>query len=486
MAKTKKKSADKHNGWGSSESLSDSSSSTAGPAAALTAATTTNRRRGSPAGIAGLPAMAAHEAGLLLNPPLIKTPSEVAANSSSGRGNVTLLVDESKNKKWANAGIRTLWTFVMIGALVGILLAGPAWCVILVVLLQTLVYIEVISIGVSPAREKRLPWNRFAHWYFLFTTNYFLYGETLIERFKPYVFVDAFLMPLATHHRFISFCLYCLGLVLFVMNLKKGQYKFQFSQFGWTHMVLLIVVCQSHFIINNIFEGLIWFLLPACLVIWNDIAAYVFGFFFGRTPLIALSPKKTWEGFIGALVTTIIFGWFFSAFLSQFPYMYCPMRDLKTSALSPVQCLPNSVFTPRDYRLPPMLSGLLRFIVPFAGVPFRTVSIYPMQLHSLTLSIFASVVAPFGGFFASGFKRAFNIKDFGDSIPGHGGITDRMDCQFMMGLFSYMYCRSFVGVYAGVTVGSIVEMAVQGLDEFELVELVSRLREYLDGQGIEI
>lgn len=35
-------------------------------------------------------------------------------------------------------------------------------------------------------------------------------------------------------------------------------------------------------------------------------AAYFFGFFFGRTPLIKLSPKKTWEGFIGASVTTII------------------------------------------------------------------------------------------------------------------------------------------------------------------------------------
>jgi phosphatidate cytidylyltransferase len=45
------------------------------------------------------------------------------------------------------------------------------------------------------------------------------------------------------------------------------------------------------------------------------------------------------------------------------------------------------------------------------------------------MACFASLVAPFGGFFASGFKRAFNIKDFGDSIPGHGGMTDRMDCQ---------------------------------------------------------
>jgi len=53
----------------------------------------------------------------------------------------------------------------------------------------------------------------------------------------------------------------------------------------------------------------------------------------------------------------------------------------------------------------------------------------PFQIHVLVMATFASLVAPFGGFFASGFKRAFNIKDFGHSIPGHGGMTDRMDCQ---------------------------------------------------------
>ena len=53
----------------------------------------------------------------------------------------------------------------------------------------------------------------------------------------------------------------------------------------------------------------------------------------------------------------------------------------------------------------------------------------PVQLHAVVLAMFASIIAPFGGFFASGFKRGFKIKDFGDSIPGHGGMTDRMDCQ---------------------------------------------------------
>jgi phosphatidate cytidylyltransferase len=48
------------------------------------------------------------------------------------------------------------------------------------------------------------------------------------------------------------------------------------------------------------------------------------------------------------------------------------------------------------------------------------------------IALFASLVAPFGGFFASGFKRALKIKDFADVIPGHGGVTDRMDCQILM------------------------------------------------------
>lgn len=62
------------------------------------------------------------------------------------------------------------------------------------------------------------------------------------------------------------------------------------------------------------------------------------------------------------------------------------------------------------------------------------------------MACFASLIAPFGGFFASGVKRAFKIKDFGQSIPGHGGMTDRMDCQFLMGLFAYIYYQSFIKV----------------------------------------
>ncbi|MED6212096.1 phosphatidate cytidylyltransferase [Stylosanthes scabra] len=98
----------------------------------------------------------------------------------------------------------------------------------------------------------------------------------------------------------------------FILTLKKKMYKYQFGQYAWTHMILIVVFGQSSFIAASIFEGIFWFLLPATLIVINDIAAYIFGFFFGRTPLIKLSPKKTWEGFIGASISTII-----SAFLDM-------------------------------------------------------------------------------------------------------------------------------------------------------------------------
>jgi phosphatidate cytidylyltransferase len=36
------------------------------------------------------------------------------------------------------------------------------------------------------------------------------------------------------------------------------------------------------------------------------------------------------------------------------------------------------------------------------------------------------------------------LQDFGDTIPGHGGFTDRFDCQIVMGAFAYMYFHYFV------------------------------------------
>lgn len=116
------------------------------------------------------------------------------------------------------------------------------------------------------------------------------------------------------------------GFVFFVSSLQKGHYKFQFSQFAWTHMALFLIVGQAHFIINNVFEGFIWFFMPVALVVTNDIFAYLCGITFGRTPLIKISPKKTWEGFLGAWFFTVLLGLVMTYFMAQSKYFICPVN----------------------------------------------------------------------------------------------------------------------------------------------------------------
>ena len=59
---------------------------------------------------------------------------------------------------------------------------------------------------------------------------------------KHVVFADANLLPFATNHRMISFTLYIIGFMGFVMSLKKGYLKQQFGLFCWVHMSLLLIV----------------------------------------------------------------------------------------------------------------------------------------------------------------------------------------------------------------------------------------------------
>jgi phosphatidate cytidylyltransferase len=210
--------------------------------------------------------------------------------------------------------------------------------------------------------------------------------------------------------------------------------------------------------------------------------AYFFGFFFGKTPLIKLSPKKTWEGFCGGFVSTLVFAFFFSALLAKIPFITCPVNRkhlLKTSYFSFEDCHRiNAVFSFQLWTLPASLTTLLHFLT---GRSIESVRVAPIQWHSLVMGMFASAIGPFGGFFASGFKRAFKIKDFSASIPGHGGVTDRMDCQFLMGLFSYVYFRSFIKLYRPdvTSVALILAKIINDLSPQDQLILYERLKQHL-------
>ena len=184
--------------------------------------------------------------------------------------------------------------------------------------------------------------------------------------------------------------------IVSVLTLKPGLIRFQLSQHMWSIVTVCLVVFQSKFHATNMLNGLFWFFFPFFLVIVNDVSAYFSGITFGKkfitAPFLALSPNKTWEGFIGAVVFTMIFSFFFPAILAQYTWFICPADGLHFWPFPPpLSCTPNPVF----------IKTLIDF--PIIGPH----ALYPMQLHGLAYGLFASLVAPFGGFFASAIKRAY-------------------------------------------------------------------------------
>lgn len=103
---------------------------------------------------------------------------------------------------------------------------------------------------------------------------------------------------------------------------------------------------------------------------------------------------------------------------------------------------------------------------------WTVLTLRPAQIYAVLFAVFASTIAPFGGFLGSGFKRAFGFKDFGDLIPGHGGIVDRMDCQVMMAAFSFVFYWNFVATASNSTIMA----SITSLPLHQQLDLLNRLQ----------
>lgn len=98
-----------------------------------------------------------------------------------------------------------------------LLAAGHFWMITLVLGLQLLAYKEVIALAHEPSRKRTLPYSKTLNWYFLASTVYYLYGDTVLYYFEEVLLVDRVLFPFAIHHRFISYMLYIIGM-LFIFH----------------------------------------------------------------------------------------------------------------------------------------------------------------------------------------------------------------------------------------------------------------------------
>ncbi len=118
----------------------------------------------------------------------------------------------------------------------------------------------------------------------------------------------------------------------------------------------------------------------------GDTMAYFTGRFFGSTPMAPrLSPKKTWEGFAGGAIGTVL--------LVVFIGLYTPLGPADSVALGAV----------------------------------------------------IAVVGPLGDLFESLVKRDVQIKDCGRGIPGHGGVLDRFDALIWTSVAAYFLLTVALG-----------------------------------------
>ncbi len=135
--------------------------------------------------------------------------------------------------------------------------------------------------------------------------------------------------------------------------------------------------------IRNLEHGLLWTLLVFPIISIADSGAYIFGRLFGKHKMLPLvSPKKSWEGYIGGIITGSLGGWGLAA-----------LWHIASPAVLP--------------------------------------------LHGLILGAVISTLAPFGDFGESMVKRQFGIKDSSNILPGHGGIFDRIDSSLWAAFLGY-------------------------------------------------
>lgn len=264
--------------------------------------------------------------------------------------------EHNKENRMSSFYTRFATTMLMLGGLVLFLCLGHTYCAVMCILLQIFCFKELKAIKRRRENDKNIPYFNVINWYFFVVTLVFICPLYLPNQTRLGI-TNPTLLWMFEYHRLISFCLFIGGFLLFTLSLENGTYKYQFKMLGWTLVVLLVVISQAAALIYNIYKGMYWFVFPACCIVSNDIFAYIFGFFFGKTPLIKLSPKKTWEGFIGGAACTFIWASIGAYFLSTIPALVCPQTRITFEPFAYPDCEVSSLYLPQKYTLPMEILG---------------------------------------------------------------------------------------------------------------------------------
>ena len=191
--------------------------------------------------------------------------------------------------------------------------------------------------------------------------------------------------------RFLSIGIIPIALLMVYALFLKDK-----SDFGlYSHLYTAMVYIAAPLTLSNLvvfrqgeFSGLL--LLCFFIIIWcSDVGAYVFGITlgqrYGKKLCPSISPKKSWIGFWGGMLTAVL--------------------------ASVVLCL----------------TGLFTFSI----------------LHGIALAVIMHTAGVIGDLFESQWKRFYEVKDSGNIIPGHGGMLDRFDSSLLAMPLGVLYLVLF-------------------------------------------
>lgn len=220
----------------------------------------------------------------------------------------------------------------------------------------------------------------------------------------------AALIPFAGYLNFDGICvlLFFAGLLAAFSIMLKEHEDIRVEKMALCFLItVLVTVSMSGLIymrddikINATKDLSLFYISLAFLCAWiTDGGGYIFGRLLGKNKLSPkISPKKTVEGAVGGIISAVVFSvlllWVYSLYLSKV-----------------------GIFANFNY------------------------------ISLIILSLLCAVVSIIGDLSASIIKRQNDIKDFGNILPGHGGILDRFDSMLFVVPLIIFWVRVFPVVF---------------------------------------
>ena len=219
----------------------------------------------------------------------------------------------------------------------------------------------------------------------IFTTN-----MPILPRFKEYVFdLD------------LNIVIIAIGFVLFTFMVFIPSNTIRPLSDSFTTIIYIGLSFSAITILRMM--GIRFIIYLFLITMMTDMFAYFIGVKYGKHKIAPkTSPKKTVEGSIAGSIAGTVIASLFALFFDIYPTFLNP-------------------------------DNLTTIFSQFSKI--GTLSRGGQALIVIPLTFFATCISQIGDLIASKFKRTYEIKDFGNIFPGHGGVVDRFDSAMSTAVF---------------------------------------------------